>query len=400
MVLFGLEGGNEMGKTIDYLQWRGDLSFSKDPFNDVDALILALLSYLPFKDIVPGFESNKEISLKDTAKQYFSKFSTNANKSSNINATASSSFNTQIEVLLKEAGSCPRFENIRLSRYEENTDFIVGRQFAAVTFNLHNSEHQKVIAFRGTDNSVVGWKEDFELAYMKQIPAHESACKYLERTIGIFSSQFIVCGHSKGGNLALYAGTHLSAARQSRLAKIINFDGPGFDFSNVPKDPFLQYKHKIINYIPEESMVGLLLDSIGKRTVVSSAARFVFQHDAFNWKIERSKFVQGSLTNNAKLLEQTLKTWLTEISLSEREMFLEVLFEMLGASEGTAIKSNPQESLQEINKIFKKYSGLDKESKKILTQVFESLSAEARRTLSGTIKEKITTIKGSVIIRT
>ena len=265
----------------------------------------------------------------------------------------SSSFDSEIEVLFKKAASCPRFEEIRLSRYEENTDFVVGRQFAAVTFTLHHPEHKKVIAFRGTDNSVVGWKEDFELAYMEQIPAQESACKYLERTIGIFSSQFIVCGHSKGGNLAMYAGSHLNAARQSRLTKIINFDGPGFDFSIVQRDPFLQYEHKIINYVPEESMVGLLLDSVGKRTVVSSAARFVFQHNALNWEVEGTKFVQGSLSKNAKLLEHTLKTWLTEISISEREMFLEALFDILGASEGNVIKLDPGRIYRKLKKFLK-----------------------------------------------
>ena len=162
-----------MGKITDYLQWRGDLGFTKDPLNDVDTLILALLSYLPLKDIVPGIESYKEISLKDTAKQYFSKYSKIEDKSSTINATASSTFDSEVEALFKKVSNCPRFEEIRLSRFEENVDFVIGRQFAAITFTLHIPEHKKVIAFRGTDNSVVGWKEDFELAYMEQIPAQE-----------------------------------------------------------------------------------------------------------------------------------------------------------------------------------------------------------------------------------
>jgi hypothetical protein len=383
------KGENDMGNPMDYLQWRGDLSFSKDPFNDIDALLLALLSYLHLKDIVPGIESNKEISLQYTANQYFSKFSTTGETLSNINPTASPSFNSEVEELLKKASNCPRFEKIRLSKYVENTDFIVGRQFAAVTYTLHNIEHEKVIAFRGTDNSVIGWKEDFELAYMEQIPAQESACKYLERSIGIFSSQIIVCGHSKGGNLAMYAGSHLSTSRQNRLKKIINFDGPGFNFSIAQRDPFLQYEHKIINYVPEESMVGLLLDSVGKRKVVSSSARFVFQHNAFNWEVERTKFVQGSLSNNAKLLENTLKTWLTEISISKRELFLEALFDILGASEGNTILLDSQETIKEIKNILKKYSELDKETRALLAQVFESLSSEARKTLSVTIKGKL-----------
>jgi len=382
-----------MGKIMDYLQWRGDLTFSQDPLNDVDTLILALLSYLPLKDIVPGIESYKTISLKEAAQQYFLKFFPIEDKSFTINATASSLFDSEVQALFRKAASCPRFEEIRLSLFEENVDYVIGRQFAAVTYTIKKPEYKKVIAFRGTDSSVVGWKEDFELAYMERIPAQESACKYLERTIGIFSSKFIVCGHSKGGNLAMYAGSHFDAARHNKLIKIINFDGPGFDFSIAQRDPFQQYEHKIINYIPGESMVGLLLDSVGKRLVVSSASRFVFQHNALNWEVERAQFVQGSLSNIALLLEHTLKTWLKKISISEREMFLEALFEILGASEGNAIKLDAQENLQQLKIVHQKYSKLDKETRALLTQVFESLTAEARETLSETIKEKISQIK-------
>ncbi|MRS03460.1 DUF2974 domain-containing protein, partial [bacterium] len=340
-----------MGKTMDYLQWRGDLNFSKDPFNDVDALILALLSYLPFKDIVPGIELKEEITLKETSARYFSEKPKLEIKPSNINPTASSTFDSELVELLKTAASCPRFSDIRLSRYDENTDFSIGRQFAAVTFTLHNLERSKVVAFRGTDNSLVGWKEDFKLTCMEQIPAQESACKYLERTIGLLTSQFIVCGHSKGGNLAMYAGSHLNAARQSRLTKIINFDGPGFDFSIVNKESFTHCEHKIFSYIPEESIVGMLLEPVGKRTVVASSGRFMSQHDALNWGVVRSKFLCGTLSSNARLLEQTLKTWLTDISLEEREMFLEALFDILGASEGAALRFDPQENIKEIKNI-------------------------------------------------
>lgn len=382
-----------MGNIREYLHWRGDLSFLKDPFNDVDALILALLSYLRVKDIVPGIDSNKEISLKDTAIQYFSKFSDAEDKHSKIDPTMSSSFNYEVTELLKRAAKCPRFEKIGLSKYEENTDFVVGRQFAAVTFRLHNPNHEKVIAFRGTDNSVIGWKEDFELAYMAQIPAQESARKYLERTIGIFSSQFIVCGHSKGGNLAMYAGSNISVCPQARLKKIINFDGPGFDLSIVQREPFSKFEYKVINYVPEDSMVGLLLDPVGKRKVVSSAAHFLYQHNALNWEVEGTQFIQGSLSNNAILLEQTLKTWLTDISISEREKFIEALFDILGASEGAAITSDPQENLKVLKKILRKYAELNKETKALLALVFGSLTAETRKTLSATIKEKLPRIK-------
>jgi hypothetical protein len=224
---------------------------------------------------------------------------------------------------------------------------------------------------------------------MEQIPAQKAACNYLERAIGFFPEQIMVCGHSKGGNLALYAGSHLNPLHQSRIAKIINFDGPGFDFSIVQRDPLLRTKQKIINYIPEDSVVGLLLDSVGKRVVVSSSDRLLKQHNAFNWEMEGTKFVHGSLSNAAILLEQTLKTWLTEISIPDRAIFLEALFEVLGASEGKTIELNAQENFKEIRNILIKYSKLDKKTKALLAQVFDSLTSEARRTFSATLKEKL-----------
>ena len=259
----------------------------------------------------------------------------------------------------------------------------------AITFTLNTLGREKVVAFRGTDNSLIGWKEDFELAYLEQTPAQESALRYLEQAIKLFSSPFTVCGHSKGGNLAVYAGSHVNSLRQSRIAKILNFDGPGFDFSLVDQTNFNHCVKKVVNYIPEESMVGMLLDPVGKQNVIRSDSHFLEQHNALNWEVERTKFVQGKLSSTAKLLEQTLKTWLTEISVSEREAFLEALFEILGASEGAVIKFDPQENLKQIRNILVKYTKLEPKTKTLLTQVFESLSSQTRKTLTATIKDKL-----------
>jgi hypothetical protein len=376
-----------MGTIMDYLHWRGDLSFKNDPFNDIDALILSLLSYLTFKDIVPGIESNKGISLKDTSIQYFSKIQTNETKASNINPTASSSFDSELLELLRETAACPRFEDIQLSRYNENTDFIVGQQFAAITFSLPNEKHEKIVAFRGTDNSLIGWKEDFEIAYMDQTPAQESASRYLDRVVGFLSGKATVCGHSKGGNLAVYACSQLNSIRRNKLSRIINFDGPGFDFSNIPRASFSYFENKVCNYVPEESIVGMLLEPVGKRTVVSSSARSINQHNALNWRVERSNFVYGNMSSTTKLLEQTLTTWLAELPLPKRKMFIEALFDILGASEGRTI--DPMENLKEIKNILIKYSKLDNETKALLTEVFLSLTTQTKNTLSTTIKENL-----------
>ncbi len=380
-----------MGKIRDYLLWRGDLHFSQDPFNDIDALIFALLSYLPFKGIVPRIESNKDISLKAASFHYFSKDSNTEEETSNLTPSASETFDSELEKLLYQAANCPRFEEVRLSKYDDNTDFVVGRQFGAVTFTLDTPGHKKVVAFRGTNNSLIGWKEDFQLAYLEQTPAQKSAKIYLDHTIGIFSNKIIVCGHSKGGNLALYAGLNVNSARQSKISKIINFDGPGFDFSVNDRASFLHNEDKVINYLPEESVVGMLLEPVGKRNIISSSARFMNQHNAFNWGVEQTNFIPEKLSNTAIFIDQTIKTWLAEISLPEREIFIEALFDILGASEGAVILPAAQEKLKDINKVLVKYSNLDNKTKSLLTQLFvlltTQLTNQTKINLTTTMKE-------------
>jgi dihydrofolate reductase len=131
----------------------------------------------------------------------------------------------------------------------------------------------------------------------------------------------------------------------------------------------------------------MLLEPIGKRTVISSAARGINQHNALNWRVEQSKFMPGSMSTMTKLLEQTLETWLADFPLAKRQLFGEALFDILGASEGRTI--DPRESLKDLKNILTKYSKLDNETKALLTDVFSSLTARTKDTLSATIMENL-----------
>jgi hypothetical protein len=376
-----------MGKILEYLDWRGDLDFTRDPLNDIDALILALLSYLPFEGIVPGVDSDKHISLKETSDQFFSLKQNAQEESSNVSPTLSPTFNSGLLELLRVTANCPRFAEIQCSKYDENTDYIVGRQFGVLTFTLPNKKHEKVVAFRGTDNSLIGWKEDFEIACSEEIPAQESAYRYLEDVIGLFSSKVTVCGHSKGGNLAVYASSRVSAADRRKIRKILNFDGPGFDFSILPRKSFSNCEAKVCNYVPEESIVGMLLEQVGKRVVVSSTARGLNQHNALNWRVERTQFMSGTMSETTKLLEHTLNTWLADLPLAKRKSFIDALFDILGAAEGRTI--DPKEDIKRGKAILVKYSKLDLKTKRLLLEVFSSLRAQTRSTLSKTIRENL-----------
>ena len=377
----------QMGTVKDYMRWRGDLLFLQNPFNDIDALILSMLSYLPFKDIVPGADSRKSISLKEAANQYFLKIPTAEEKSSEIDLTVSPAMDAELFELLKYVSHSPRFAEMQLSRYEEKTDFVAGQQFAAMMFSLPNTKREKVIAFRGTDNTLIGWKEDFEMAFMEQIPAQRSACMYLKRNIDLLSGKVTVCGHSKGGNLAVYAASCLESLDRTRLSRIINFDGPGFNFSILPRSSFSHCEDKVVNYVPEESVVGILLGHVGKRHVITSSARSVFQHNPLTWGVQRTEFTPGNLSDTTKLLESALKTWLAEISLDRRKAFIDALFDILGASEGKTI--DLKEGLKDINQVIKNFSNLDEDTKKMLAEVFSSIVEQTKNTLSETLKEKL-----------
>lgn len=381
-----------MPNFLDYLHWRGDLDFSLIPFNEIDAAIFAMLSYVNMSGIVPGCDSDAGISIRHASGQVFSKLSPAGVKSrtgAELVPTINTRFNTNLEEMFRLLAACPRFADVRISRFEENTDIAAGRQFAAVTFTLPVAGPRHVVAFRGTDNTLVGWKEDFGIVYMEQIPAQDSAQKYLEQTLQNLSGSFVVCGHSKGGNLAVFAGAHACPAEQNRISKIYNFDGPGFNFSIMDPSPFQLCHHKVLNFVPEESMIGMLFDSVGERIVVSSLSHSVSQHNAFFWNLDRQGFIRSSLADTAKMLDHILNSWVSDVPVSERQEFFETFFDLLGDMEDPVITLDPVKNLAVINRILKKYKQLDPETRSLISLVFGSLSAQAKRTVTTAIQQKL-----------
>ena len=211
------------------------------------------------------------------------------------------------------------------------------QQFAAVTFHLPNSNPKKVITFRGTDNTLIGWKEDFKISYKEKIPAQESAGKYLAQSIGLFSGKVSICGHSKGGNLAVYAAANLNRLKQERVQQVLNFDGPGFNFSNTPRSNFAKCESKVGNYIPEESIVGVLFEAVGSQSVIKSSARYTYQHNPLTWQVEKTEFTQGELSETTKLLKENLESWLDGLTMDKRKAFIDALFDILGVSENDTV---------------------------------------------------------------
>jgi len=374
-----------MATLLDYLTWRGDLRFAQDPFNDIDALVLAMLSYVSFEDIVP--EMDGSIQLEQAAEEVIPLHDTKKKKSSSDNLTATPVIEEELLQLLQNAAVTARFGGIKLSRFVAKTDYEVGQQFAALTYTLPGPKRRRVVAFRGTDYTLIGWKEDFKMAYMKEVPAQESARRYLKDAAGLFSGKVTVCGHSKGGNLAVYAASRLDGLRRGKLARVLSFDGPGFDFSLIPADSFTDCEDKVVKYVPAESIAGMLLNSVGERRVIQSDGHGMNQHDALKWHVQGKDFLSTELAETTLLLEETLQSWLAQITRDKREAFIEALFGIFGASEGKTI--DPMDHIKNIGNIIKDISELDEKTKDMLVEVFTAFTEQAKSTITKALKDKL-----------
>ena len=294
---------------LSYITWRGDIDFSSRPLSEVDALVLACFSYLDLSGIVS--EGNETITLKEAAKKYFSKEHPPYNGS-------------RYEPLFRLMAKSTRFSTAKLS----NFIFILTNQtqFCAVKIQLDNGLN--FISFRGTDDTIVGWREDFEISF-KTTPAQEAASTYLKELLKDSTEDYMLCGHSKGGNLAEFALYSLPEADRERITAVYTFDSPGL-VKRVEKD-----NPKIHRFVPEFSIVGRLFEpEEGSNAVIVASDRKKFaQHDPLSWQIEGSEFITKSHRNGeSKLYNDMINQWIEEASPEERESLTNDLFDAFAAS--------------------------------------------------------------------
>ena len=371
-----------MATISDYLREHGELDFNQSPLNDVDIVLLTMFAYLDWEGIVPKKNPALSVNIIEAAKAYFAKVS-------NDKIRKVFAFSTPgIEKILKKIIKQSRYSSVKMCLFEQDTDFNIGRQFAAITYIINDETANTLVAFRGTDSTLIGWQEDFELAYMKSIPAQQYASRYLNYVLSKLPGRFIVSGHSKGGNLAVYASAKAKRFKRKKIVKIYNFDGPGFEFSHIERKFFKCCEEKVINYIPQESIIGMILDPVGKRKIVQSGGRGFYQHDALYWKIDNTSFLNGELSEISKVIDYILSEWLREMSIKEREEFVTSLFDLLGAKEGEAFTNAPIYNLKLIIKIMQKYSKYDDGKKALINEILGNLKTSAAVTIKSAIFKK------------
>ena len=309
--------GDIMNNIIDYLLWRGDI-LVKNNFNQVDSLILARFSYLDLN----GIDNNTIESIYNKMKNYkIDKFRSSMDKD-----------------LIKELGNSRRFKDMLVTDYVRIDDKNTEKQFCAVT--IHLSIKEMYISFMGTDNSINGWKDDFNMSFMDNVSCQVEAKSYLNDIANKYKDKkIIIGGHSKGGNIAIYSAITSSNKIKDRIIKIYNFDGPGFSKNIINKYRDKKIISKIVSYIPESSIIGRMLNHVEKILIVKSYKKGIMAHNVYSWNIIRDDFIYSDKnTIISEDIDYTLTEWLENTSDKERKIFVNTVFEILNSSEVDTFK--------------------------------------------------------------
>lgn len=303
-----------MSTIFDYLKEVTYDSIYDRPFKELDVLALTELTYLPFGHIVPqGDTTGIPVRLSDAMEL--------------IDRTTDFIVSNQHLQLVDELATSKRFKNIKLLNYVDEYDPDVQKQFAAMTYRLTLDVY--LVIFRGTDDTLIGWKEDFHMTYMNHVPAQKRAVSYLQHVMKEFpKGRFLVAGHSKGGNLATYACSYLPDHLFERVDTIYSYDAPGLNQAIIETEGYQRTSPKIRRFVPQGSIVGMMLEVPEPATIAKSRAFGGFaQHDAFTWEIKDHSFVTVSETSpDSQQTDLTLKQWVRETSADERKKFFDTFF--------------------------------------------------------------------------
>ena len=344
-----------MADMFDYIEWRGDIPFSKMGVNPVDALVFSTLSYIDFEGIVSDIPDGG-VSIFDAANMFLTQddIKNRIRVKSDIN-------------LLKAAAYSERFGKSRITFYRKELDLEKETQFAAMTFLINDGT--AVVTYRGTDFNLIGWKEDFNMTFQESIPAQKEALRYLNEYALKTNARLRLVGHSKGGNLAVYAAAKADEAIQNRTIEVYNQDGPGFTESLMGDRGYIAMVPKIKTLIPQSSIVGMLLEHEEPYIVIKSKSIGAMQHDPYSWEVMGPSFIYlEEVTEQSKFVDRALKKWLESMTKEERSRFADAVFDTLESS--GASRTWDLLKLKHIKGVIKEFYE-DKESRKIITDELE-----------------------------
>ncbi len=354
-----------MTNILDYIKWRGDLLMERVPFCDVDALILSQLSYTRLTGVVAENFWGEPVTMEEAARI--------------VLAEPERLKQDEDEELWQLAMESARFKDLVLIGYVDRFDIATEKQFSAVTVLM--PEGKAAVVYRGTDLTIVGWKEDFNMSFADYVPAQEEAVAYLN-AVGecLPDRDFILCGHSKGGNLAVYGGAFCKPELQERILQIRSFDGPGFSEENVEKPGMKNILPKTRTFLPQSSVVGMLLEHEEEFTVIHSRSIGLMQHDLYTWEILGAGFVvEEETTDSSQFIDKALKQWLQSMPKDKREGFVETVFSILDDCDAVTLKE--LFSGKNAVTVMKNLKEMEAEERELIQEGMSILSRSVRKTL-------------------
>lgn len=352
-------------------------SLKEKEFSSVDSLVLSQIAYLNFDGIVPDLSNSmsyihvREIAAMNSLEILFQGVRSNRNNQQLFWAFVNS----------------PRFCDTKLAFYRNQVDDKTEKQFSAITFFF--VEGSSYIAFRGTDSTITGWKEDFNMAFTSPIPSQKEGVEYLDavadRTLGTLR----VGGHSKGGNIAVYSAINCASLVQKRIEQIYSHDGPGFKDEVLRSTGYFKIKDRINKTLPQSSIIGMLLHNQERYTVVKSNRIWFMQHDPFSWMIDGDDFLYlPSISKSATYMHGTLDQWMNSYDDQKRELFINTFFQILQATEANTISDLTGDWRKRAVAAVGALRGIDEETKNFLLQTIGSLFVLAIKNMRGSSLEK------------
>lgn len=350
-----------MDNLFDYLKWRSDLSFSRCRINELDFALFSQIIMIPYTLYIdmPMSKTNDSITLKDLAvlvKENKEKF---VKKMGLI-------IPPQILDIVIKMGESHRYENIVVRNYE--SEICVSQEIQFTVFTLDLDEETRVIAYSGTDDSIIGWKEDFNMMFTFPTPAQKQAIRYLKKYSE--NKKLYIVGHSKGGNLAMYSTLHIREEVFENIIKVYCFDAPGISEEIRDMEEAKRRFKKIRGYTPQTAIIGRLFTHLEKDIVVSSTSKGLYQHDLLSWEVNINKFKRLDGRDSDSIhIEKKIANMLLKMEPVLKEEFVEIGYGLFMRTQSLTLTDLSNKKTQ----LVKQYMNIKKEERKILEKTLSEL---------------------------
>lgn len=347
-----------MSSVFSYID-KYNISFLEKNFTEVDNLIFSKFSYIKFDGLL---SFDEKISISDLYKKYVS--------------YEYFPFDKDTMKLFNKLATSNRYSSLIVGNYLSTLSDSEEKQFGAITIYLPNNIIY--VSFRGTDNTLIGIKEDFNMTYMSYVPSQIDSVKYLEKVSALNDYKIIVGGHSKGGNMAMYSASFCNQSCRDRIIGIYNNDGPGFFDEVLDSKGYQEILDKVYTFVPQTSIIGMLLNHREKYTVVKSRKSLIMQHDLLSWEIDDDKFVKFSSVNKKSKYIDEVMSELLKISKEEKKQFFEIIYQMLTSTGASTINELSNQKVKNAKEILNSYKKLDDDDKQVFIKIWKEIIKMAK----------------------